>query len=240
MVYIYIDISIYRESTHLSMSTLTDFIHDSSEQQANPENNPSPFTHALAHAREASEELGIRVPSPVTLDLLGTLASLSAGGSAIAMTHASATVGLYILRGLGSKGFLTMIEPEAEIQKLAKSTFKAAGIQSSNYRFLSTRRLDLLDRLADNSYGLIYGDIAPSELINFIKSTWSLLKPGGVLILENALLDGTITDTSRKDRTTQAAREAHDYISSIKDASITRLPLGSGIVLITKLTDSLS
>ena len=49
------------------------------------------------------------------------------------------------------------------------------------------------------------------------------------------MLDGTLADASRTDRDTAAAREADEYLRELEGASVTRLPLGSGLTLVTKL-----
>ena len=64
---------------------------------------------------------------------------------------------------------------------------------------------------------------------------WPLLHQHGTLVLANSLLDGTLADASRTDRDTAAAREADEYLRELEGASVTRLPLGSGLTLVTKL-----
>lgn len=84
---------------------------------------------------------------------------------------------------------------------------------------------------------MVYGDIRPSDYRAFIDAAWPLLRSGGILILANSLLDGTLSDTTRKDRDTICAREADEYVRSMDQAVVCRLPLGSGLTLITKKDD---
>ena len=100
-----------------------------------------------------------------------------------------------------------------------------------------------LDPLVSHYQKLIEGAsrivvIAPiwwSELPAIIKAAWPLLHQHGTLVLVNSLLDGTLADASRTDRDTAAAREADEYLRELEGASVTRLPLGSGLTLVTKL-----
>ncbi|AGF72140.1 O-methyltransferase [Corynebacterium halotolerans] len=193
---------------------------------------------ALAEARHDAAEFGLTVPDEVTGQLLTTLAASTAtekSAGAVAVTPAASVVGLYILRGLGGRGALTCIDPEAEHQKQARSIFRAAGYSPSRVRFLPSRPLDVMGRLATNAYQLVYAEVPPMELSATITAAWPLLAKGGTLVLADALLDGTLADESRRDRDTAAAREADQQVHELEDAVVTRLPLGAGLTLVTKI-----
>lgn len=192
---------------------------------------------ALATAREDAAEFGLPVPDEVTGQLITTLAATTNGeGStgAIAITPAAGLVGLYILRGLARGTTLTCIDPETEHQRHAKSIFRDAGYSPSRVRFLPSRPLDVMGRLASESYQLVFGQVSPMDLRAFIDAAWPLLRPGGVLLLADALLDGTVSDDTRKDRETVAARDADEYVRSLEGVHVARLPLGAGLTLVTK------
>ncbi|MDU0478313.1 class I SAM-dependent methyltransferase [Staphylococcus chromogenes] len=193
---------------------------------------------ALANARQHAAEFGLTVPDAITGSLLSTLASGAATDSsagAIAVTPAAGVVGLYLLGGLGEKGHLTCIDPETEHQRQAKKSFQEAGYRTSAYRFLPSRPLEVMGRLANDSYQLVYGDVRPADLRSFTEAAWPLLARGGVLVLADALLDGTIADESRKDRDTATARDTDIYLRELDDALVSRLPLGAGLTIVTKL-----
>ncbi|CAB0503695.1 methyltransferase [Corynebacterium diphtheriae] len=190
---------------------------------------------ALATAREDAQEFGLHVPDSITGQLLTTLAGVSRAHGAIAVTPAASVVGLHLLAGLGEKGILTCIDPEPEHQKRAKKAFRDAGYGSSRIRFLPSRPLDVMGRLARGQYQVIFGEVAPLDLRAFIDASLPLLASGGVLVLPGALLDGTVADSTRKDRETVAAREADDYVRNLDQVVVCRLPLGGGTTLITKL-----
>lgn len=191
----------------------------------------------LLDARRDAAEFGLTVPDEMTGQLLSTLAAGSPGeksAGAVAVTPAAGVVGLYILRGLGGKATLTCIDPEAEHQTQARGVFRDAGYAPSRVRFLPSRPLDVMGRLAAGSYQLVYAEVPPVELPAIVEAAFPLLTPGGTLVLADALLDATIADDSRRDRATTAAREADELARSLEDALVTRLPLGAGMTLITR------
>lgn len=191
----------------------------------------------VARGREDAAEFGLPAPDEMTGQLLTTLAATTNGdGStgAIAITPAAGLVGLYILNGLADNTTLTCIDPESEHQRQAKALFREAGYSPSRVRFLLSRPLDVMSRLANDSYQLVFGQVSPMDLKALVDAAWPLLRRGGALVLADALLDGTIADQTRKDRDTQAARNADEYIRSIEGAHVARLPLGAGLTVVTK------
>lgn len=197
----------------------------------------TPSDEVLHAARRDAEEFGLAVPDEATGQLLTTLTAAAASDrstGAIAVTPAVGVVGLYLLRGLSDSGTLTCIDPEVEHQRQAKRSFREAGFSPSRVRFLPSRPLDVMGRLADGSYQLVFGEVSPLDLSAFVKTAWPLLSPGGVLVLPDVLLDGTVADESRRDRLTVAAREALEFIDTIDDALLTRLPLGAGLLLLSR------
>lgn len=213
--------------TDTAYDALRSFIESSSEV-------PEP----LAAARRDAEEFGLTVPDEMTGQLLATLAATSRhekSTGAVAVTPAAAVAGWYLLRGLGDHGTLTCIDSEAEHQANARTTFREAGYAPSRVRFLPSRPLDVMGRLANESYQLVYAEVSPADLPAILATAWPLLTPGGTLVLADSLLDGTIADASRKDRATAAAREADDSARNLEGALVTRLPLGAGLTLVTRL-----
>ena len=198
---------------------------------------PEAVADALRQAREDAEENGVPTPSPLVGDLLTVLAAGSqASQGAVAVTPAAGVAGLHILAGLREKATLTCIEPEAALQAGAKEAFRAAGFAPSRVRFLTSRPLEVMGRLATGAYQLIYADVAAVQLRPLIDAAWPLLAPGGTLVIAGSLLDGTVADPTRRDRETEAAREADAFVDTLAldDAAVARLPLDGGLTLITK------
>lgn len=194
---------------------------------------------ALSAARDDAAEFGIAFPDAVAGDTLTALAALASarrpdGPAAVAATPAVGVVGLHLFAGMPDNAVLTCIDPEITHQKLARDSFQRAGIPASRHRFLPSRPLDVLSRLAPGAYDLIYADVSPAEIETFRERAWPLLSDGGVLVFAGVLLDGTIADGSRRDRDTEAAREAEKTLLEREDALVTRLPVGAGAVVLIK------
>ncbi|WP_051072423.1 O-methyltransferase [Corynebacterium caspium] len=197
------------------------------------------YSQALAEAREYATEFGLVTPDEATGSLLASLAATAqpAGVTgAIVVSPAACVVGLYLLRGVGEKQTITCIDPEAEHIRRAQKAFRAAGQSSAKARTLTARPLEVLSRMAPEAYQLVYADISPMDIKAMIETALPLLCPGGSLVLGDALLDATITDKTRTDRYTVAAREAFQFANALDPSAyvVTHLPLGAGLTLITR------
>ena len=185
----------------------------------------------LEQAYEDAHEFGLPVPDIVTGRLLTTLTAATQAQAAIAAN----VVGLYLLAGLGTNGILTCVAPEPEHQRFARQAFRSAGYSPSRIRFLPSRPLDVMGRLASHSYQLIYAEISPVDLKALVNTALPLLTTGGSIILPDVLFSGALIDEFRATRAMIAAREADEYICALEGVYVTRLPLGSGMTIITKL-----
>lgn len=194
----------------------------------------TPVNGPLDSAYEAAQEFGLPTPDVMTGSLLSALAASCQAQAAIAVTPAASVVGLHVLKGMNPKGILTCIDPDPENHNRAKATFRDAGYSPSRIRFLPSRPLDVMSRLAAGSYQLVYGEVSPIDVKAFVDIALPLLSSGGSVVLPDVLLDGTIADESRKDRVTVAAREADEYLRSLDGIVVARLPLGAGTTVITK------
>lgn len=191
----------------------------------------------LDKTRDDAAEFGLDVPDEITGQLLTTLAAggADAGTSgAVVISPAVGVVGLYVLRGLGERQTVTCIDPEAEHQSQAKAAFRAAGHPASRARLLASRPLDVMGRLATSAYHLVYVDVSPLDLPAALEAALPLLSVGGTAVLADSLLDGTIADPTRRDRDTLGAREADAMALALEGHTVTRLPLGAGLTLVTR------
>src|SRR5690348_17712243 len=68
-----------------------------------------------------------------------------------------------------SDGVLTSVDIEAEHQRLARETFAEAGIASQRTRTIAGAALDVLPRLTDGHYDLVFCDGDKQEYPAYLK-----------------------------------------------------------------------
>ena len=84
------------------------------------------------------------------------LASLLEARAVVEIGTGTGVSGLWLLRGMRPDGVLTTVDIEAEHQRLAKEAFTEAGIPPQRARMITGAALDVLPRLTDGHYDLVF------------------------------------------------------------------------------------
>jgi predicted O-methyltransferase YrrM len=184
----------------------------------------------LVGARERAVDIGAGAITPAVGALLSVLAKLS-GGKAVAEVGTGVGVsGLWLLSGMADDGVLTTIDIEPEYQRLAKQAFSEAGIGPGRTRLISGRAQEVLTRLADESYDLVFVDADPIDQPEYVVEGVRLLRSGGAIVVHRAALGGRAGDPSARDADVTAVREAARLIAEDERLTPALIPLGDGLL----------
>lgn len=158
------------------------------------------------------------------------------GARAVAEVGTGAGVsGLWLLRGMVDDGVLTTVDEETENTRAARQTFSEAGVPTQRVRLITGRPLDVLSRLADAAYDLVFFDGNPQESSRYLEEALRLLRPGGLAVFDDALAGGRISDPAQRDPATIAVRT---LVNDTRDDERIRpllLPVGEGLLVTQKL-----
>ena len=122
--------------------------------------------------------------------------------------------GVWLMRGMRSDGVLTSVDIEVEHQRLAKEAFTAAGFPPQRVRLIPGAALDVLPRLTDGHYDLVFCDGDKREYPHYLEQALRLLRPGGVVAFDNALWHDRVADNSVRDLETTTIRET---LAAVRD-----------------------
>jgi predicted O-methyltransferase YrrM len=98
--------------------------------------------------------------------------------------------------------------------------------------------LDLLDRLLaeghERRFDLIFIDADKENYVGYYEYSLKLLRPGGLIIVDNVLWSGKVIELEMQDPETVAIRNFNEHLKH--DSRITRsiIPLGDGMILAVK------
>jgi len=182
-------------------------------------------------ARERAVDAGAGAVTPAVGALLSLLTRLSGGKAVVEVGTGAGVSGLWLLSGMRDDGVLTTIDIEPEHQRLAKRAFSEAGIGPSRTRLIGGRAQDVLTRLADGSYDLVFIDAAAADQPDFVVEGIRLLRPGGVIVVHHAALDGRAGDPAAHDAEVTAVREAARLIAEDERFTPVQVPLGDGVLI---------
>jgi len=184
----------------------------------------------LAAARAHAAELGVQVSTPGCGATLRLIAAVGNARSVVEVGTGTGVSGVWLLRGMRPDGVLTTIDLEAEYQRVARRIFAGAGFAPSRTRIIAGRALDVLPRLADRVYDLVFVDHDTAEYPAGVAAAERLLRPGGVLVLGRALAGGRLGDPAARDPETVTVREVVKALRDSDEWIPALLPIGTGLL----------
>ena len=189
----------------------------------------------LRTARDLAQELGLAAVSPGTGSVLRLLAAAGSAKAVVEIGTGTGVSGIWLLRGMRPDGVLTTIDVEHEHQRIARRIFHEAGFAPSRTRIITGRALDVLPRLADGVYDLIFLDADATEFGACADAALRLLHSGGVLIINGALANGRIGDPAARDVDTVAIRDTLKTIRESEAWIPALVPSSAGLLAAVKV-----
>ncbi|HKS53322.1 MAG TPA: O-methyltransferase [Pseudonocardiaceae bacterium] len=185
----------------------------------------------LAAARERGQELGCTPIGPPTGAALRFLAGALGARAVVEVGTGAGASGLCLLRGIASDGVLTSIDVEPEHQRAARRAFTEAGFAPSRYRLIMGQALDVLPRLTDEAYDLVFIDAVKLEYPRYLDAGVRLLRPGGMIAFGNAVGKAMLADPAYRDPSAAALRAVGAMIRDDETLLPLLLPLDDGLLL---------
>jgi predicted O-methyltransferase YrrM len=188
----------------------------------------------LASARSRAAEVGVAPIGSGGGAALHFLASVLEARAVVEIGTGTGVSGLWLLRGMRPDGVLTTVDTEAEHQRLAKQTFREAGVPAQRARLINGAALDVLPRLTDSHYDLVFCDGDKTEYSDYLTEALRLLKPGGVVVFDNALWHDRVADPAQRDAETVAIRELGKTVRDSEELLPLLVPMSDGVLVARK------
>lgn len=142
--------------------------------------------------------------------------------------------GLWLLQGMPRDGILTTIDSDPEHQRSAKDAYAAAGIPPQRTRVISGDAAAVLARLTDAAYDLVLVDADKGGYPVYTDEALRLLRPGGVLVLDNMLWHDKVADPAARDETTTILRDLGKRLRDEDGLVPALIPAGDGLFVAVK------
>jgi predicted O-methyltransferase YrrM len=191
-----------------------------------------PEDDILVTTRRNAAEVGGAAPvSPVTGGTLRFIAAATGARSVVEIGTGCGTSGIWLLRGMRPGAVLTSVDVEPEHQRLARAAFLAAGFPTSRDRLIGGLALEVLPRLADAAYDMVFCDADPQEYPDYLAAALRLLRPGGVVVIDDALGSEHGPDDSAATSELRETVRADDRLVPLL------LPVANGLLAAVKRED---
>lgn len=197
--------------------------------------------HLAGHA-ERAEQAGLpRIAVSADVGrLLHILALTTNHGAGPALALELGTLGGYsgtwIARALAPGGRLITVEPESRHADFAQAEFTRAGL-ADRVRIVRAPALEALPALAREfgreRFDLIFFDAIKTEYLRYFALAAPLLKPGGLLIADNALGSGSwwIDQSPGASPERDAVDRFNRLVASDADYDTACVPLREGVLI---------
>jgi predicted O-methyltransferase YrrM len=188
----------------------------------------------LERARARAAELGCVPIGAGGGAALRALAAATTAKNVVEVGTGAGVSGLWLLRGMRPDGVLTTVDVEAANQAAAKEAFTEAGIATSRYRLINGSAPEVLPRLTDSVYDVVFVDADKGTYSLYYEQGVRLLRPGGVLAFDNMLWHDRVADSSVHDADTVTLRELARTVRDDERLVTTLLPVGDGLLVAVK------
>jgi predicted O-methyltransferase YrrM len=185
---------------------------------------PDPILDAALASGEAAGLPPIAV-SPAQGKFLHLLARSMRAQNILEIGTLGGYSGLWLARALPANGKLVTLEVDPKHAEVARANFARAGL-SDKIELRLAPALETLPKLAAENrapFDLIFID---ADKVNIpVYFTWALklARPGGVIIIDNVVRKGALSNPADTDPAVQGVRRLHEMLSSETRVSATTL-----------------
>jgi predicted O-methyltransferase YrrM len=143
--------------------------------------------------------------------------------------------GVWMARALPPDGRLTTIEYDPRHAAVARDAFRRAGV-SQRVELLEGPAIDLLPALQPG-YDAVFVDADKAPLEEYFRHAMRLLRPGGLLLCDNAFFNGRVTDPSDRAADIEGVRAFNRLAATDARLVTAVIPVRDGLVVGVKVAE---
>ena len=181
-------------------------------------------------ARERALELQTHVVSPATGATLQYLIKLAKAQNIVEVGTGTAGAAYWIASALDKSGQFTSVDAEGQHYKYAKEIL-ADFDHTTRVRLINGKPLEVLPRLADESYDAVVISEHTDLLMQIIEEAIRMVNLGGLVILLNALGNQKVGDLTQRDEKSVNLRLAVQEVFKDSRLECNLLTTGDGILV---------
>jgi caffeoyl-CoA O-methyltransferase len=192
-----------------------------------------PEDEVLAEIRARSAAAGLPDIQVAALDgrHLEVIARAAGARRAVEIGTLGGYSGVALLRGMGAEGQLDTVEMSPKHAEVARESFRRAGL-ADRVRVHVGAAADVLPTLAPRGpFDLVFIDADKESYAAYTDWAADNLRPGGIVLLDNAFLFGHLPDAPAGERAAQirSMQAAHDTLARSGKFRATVMPTGEGL-----------
>ncbi|MGB7442468.1 MAG: class I SAM-dependent methyltransferase [Coleofasciculaceae cyanobacterium] len=175
--------------------------------------------------------------APEQGQLMALLVQLMGAKKALELGVFTGYSSLTIALALPSEGKLVACDISQEYTAIARRYWQQAGVADKIELYLAPA-LETLDRLLAggeaDTFDFAFIDADKRNYSAYYEKTLQLLRPGGLIAVDNVLWSGRVADLQVQDNRTKAMREFNQKLHQDQRVFLSLLPIADGLTLVRK------
>jgi len=142
---------------------------------------------------------------------------------------------LCIARGLPQNGKVVAVDNSDEFLLMARKYWKKSGVDKKIESIIG-EGVDVMQSMVDRQhvFDFIFIDADKNNYPNYYELALQLLKPNGIIVIDNMLWHGDVADENKNDSQTNTIRDLNKKIQRDERVNFSLLPLSDGLSFIRK------
>ena len=143
---------------------------------------------------------------------------------------------LCIAGALPADGKLICCDVSEEYTKVARDYWRRAGLESKIELRLgpAVATLDALIEASVPEFDFAFIDADKTNYVNYYERALKLVRPGGLIAIDNVLWGGDVADPKENGEDTQAIRALNEKVRNDERVTLALAPIGDGLTLARK------
>ena len=197
----------------------------------------TPLLAELRAETFAQVEFPVMQISPEQGAFMRMLMQLIGAKKAIELGTYTGYSSICIAEGLGEGGELVCCDITEQWTTVAQKYWAKAGLDDSISLHLRPA-LETLEALLtegrNEEFDFIFIDADKQNYLHYYEQALKLLRPGGLIAIDNTLWSGAVADPEDQEPGTRAIRRMNEFLRDDKRVQKCMLPIGDGLSLVLK------
>ena len=200
-------------------------------------NNSLRESSACSSLRKATEDIEYSAMqvSPEQGQFMSFLISLLHVRKAIEVGTYTGYSALCVAQALPADGTLIACDVSEKWTSVGRKYWEQAGV-SDKIDLRIAPAVETLTSLQEEAgtFDFAFIDADKTNYLQYYELVLALLRPGGVVLIDNVLWSGSVADSDNQEESTQAIRAINTHIHADQRVDISMLPIGDGLTLARK------
>ena len=145
-----------------------------------------------------------------------------------------------VAKAMGPEGRVVALDVSEEFTAIAREHWQKAGVADQ----IDLRLAPAVESLAamleageHNSFDFAFIDADKGNYQNYFDAALQLVRPGGVIAIDNVLWGGSVADPADARPDTEAIRALNEALATDERVTVSMVPIGDGLTLARKRSD---